>query len=223
MFTDRQKTISVIMIRLSLLCLILVVTLPAFAAAQKPDKTRDKPVEIAYFAAGCFWCIEADFEKVDGVYEAVSGYMGGEIKDPSYERVASGNTQHYEAVKVRYNPEKLNYDDLLAVFWQNIDPYDDTGQFCDKGNQYRAAIFARNDDELQAARDSKKALQDAEITDRAIVTQIHLAKPFYKAEKYHQDYYKKNAIRYKFYRYNCGRDDRLNEIWGKADLREIIE
>ena len=186
-------------------------------------KAGEKPEAIAYFAGGCFWCMEADFEKVDGVYEAISGYMGGEIKDPAYKQVASGKTDHYEAVKVRYNPDKLAYTDLLAIFWQNIDPYDDKGQFCDTGDQYRAAIFARNDKELEAAKASKKALQKADITDRPIVTQIHDAGPFYRAEDYHQDYYKKNAIRYKFYRYNCGRDTRLRTVWGKADLSEIID
>jgi methionine-S-sulfoxide reductase len=192
------------------------------ASATASDQEQ-KTTESAYFAGGCFWCMEADFEKRNGVVEVISGYMGGETEDPSYEQVASGDTQHYEAVKVRYKAEKLDYKDLLATFWANIDPYDDKGQFCDKGPQYRAAIFARNDQELEAAKASKRALQDAGITDKDIVTKIHKAGPFYRAKEYHQDYYKKNTIRYKFYRYNCGRDERLQEVWGKANLSRIIQ
>ena len=210
------------MLRITLISLLIsLVLLPVQARSQQHDNSPE-PETIAYFAGGCFWCMEADFEELDGVYEVISGYMGGEIKDPAYQQVASGKTDHYEAVKVRYNPDKLSYTDLLATFWQNIDPYDDEGQFCDTGDQYRAAIFARNDKERTAAKASKRALQNADITNRPIVTQIRESGPFYRAEDYHQDYYKKNAIRYKFYRYNCGRDTRLRTVWGKTDLSEII-
>jgi peptide-methionine (S)-S-oxide reductase len=165
----------------------------------------------AVFAMGCFWCAEADFEKLDGVIDVVSGYTGGDLENPTYEQVTYGETGHYEAVLVTYDTTKLSYEDLLATFWVNIDPFDARGQFCDKGTSYRAAIFPRSGDETEAANKSKegrtKELQEEPVT--AILPRV----VFYNAEEYHQDYYKKNPVRYGFYRSRCGRDARLAEVW----------
>ncbi|MEP0393012.1 MAG: peptide-methionine (S)-S-oxide reductase MsrA [Erythrobacter sp.] len=168
----------------------------------------------AVFAMGCFWCAEADFEKLDGVVAVVSGYTGGELKDPTYRQVTHGDTGHYEAVLVTYDESKLSYDDLLATFWTNIDPFDANGQFCDKGTSYRAAIFPRSDSETEAANKSKE--QRNEELQEEPVTAILPRATFYKAEEYHQDYYKKNPIRYGIYRSRCGRDARLADIWGSS-------
>lgn len=166
----------------------------------------------AVFAMGCFWCAESDFEKLDGVITVVSGYTGGDVEDPTYRQVTYTETGHYEAVLVTYDTSKLSYNDLLATFWTNIDPFDDKGQFCDKGTSYRAAIFPGTKDESKAANGSMerrtKQLQEEPVT--AILPRAK----FYIAEEYHQDYYKKNPVRYRLYRSACGRDARLEEIWG---------
>ncbi|MEM8827600.1 MAG: peptide-methionine (S)-S-oxide reductase MsrA, partial [Pseudomonadota bacterium] len=166
----------------------------------------------AYFAMGCFWCGEADFEKIDGVVEAVSGYAGGTTKDPSYEEVSRGGTGHYEAVRVSYDDTKLSYEDLLAIFWRNIDPLDANGQFCDKGESYLSAIFPRNPEEKRLAQASLERVEDQ--LGKEVATDIVDAPTFYRAEEYHQDYYIKNKVRYGFYRNGCGRDARLEELWG---------
>lgn len=165
----------------------------------------------AVFAMGCFWCAEADFEKLDGVLSVVSGYTGGDLEDPTYEQVTFGETGHYEAVLVTYDTAKVTYDDLLATFWINIDPFDASGQFCDKGTSYRAAIFPRSEAETAAANKSKER-RTRELQEEP-VTKILPRATFYRAEEYHQDYYKKNPIRYRFYRSRCGRDARLQEVW----------
>lgn len=167
----------------------------------------------AVFAMGCFWCAEADFEKVDGVIDVVSGYTGGTTKSPTYQQVTYSETGHYEAVLVTYDTSKLSYKDLLPVFWSNVDPFDARGQFCDKGTSYRAAIFPGNDEEAELASASKEEV--AEQFDREIATAVIDRSDFYLAEDYHQDYYKKNPIRYRYYRNGCGRDDRLEAIWGE--------
>jgi peptide-methionine (S)-S-oxide reductase len=167
----------------------------------------------AIFAGGCFWCMEPPFEKLKGVVSVVSGYTGGVTKNPTYEEVSDGGTGHYEAVLVTYDPRQVSYATLLDVFWHNIDPLDGSGQFCDKGGQYRAAIFYRNPAERQLAEQTKQKI--AQTKRWNIVTQILPATPFYLAEGYHQDYAKKNPVRYKFYRFNCGRDHRLEQLWGK--------
>ena len=167
--------------------------------------------ESAIFAGGCFWCMEPAFDKVEGVISTTSGYTGGHIKNPTYKQTSSGTTGHYEALQVEYDPEKVNYEKLLDVFWHNIDPFDAKGQFCDKGPQYRAAIFFKNTEQNALAIASRQKLQK-KLNDKAsIVTEIIPAKTFYPAEEYHQDYYKKNPIRYKYYRFACGRDKRLEE------------
>lgn len=169
----------------------------------------------AIFASGCFWCTEADFEKVDGVDEAVSGYIGGHVDNPGYKAVSAGTTGHTEAVKVFYDADTVSYEELLAVYWRNVDPTTDDRQFCDKGSQYRPGIYPLNDAQMQAATASKQAIIDAgEVS--PVLVEIEPADTFYEAEDYHQDYYKKNTLRYKYYRFACGRDARLEELWDKS-------
>ena len=184
----------------------------AGAAGQgaAPQKTAT-----ATFAGGCFWCVEADFDKVDGVISTTSGYTGGHTANPSYEDVSHGGTGHAEAVEIVYDPAKVNYQKLLDVFWHNVDPLAKDRQFCDRGDQYRTAIFYHDDEQRRLAEASKAAV--AKRFREPIQTQIVAAGPFYKAEEYHQDYYNKNPVRYRFYRFNCGRDARLEELWGKKD------
>ena len=167
----------------------------------------------AIFAGGCFWCMEPPYEKLKGVVSVTSGYTGGATKNPTYEDVSNGGTGHYEAVLITYDPRQVSYATLLDIFWRNVDPLDPNGQFCDKGDQYRAAIFYRNEAERQLAEQTRRNL--AQRKRWKIVTEILPAATFYPAEKYHQDYYKKNPVRYKFYRFNCGRDHRLRQLWGK--------
>jgi len=168
--------------------------------------------DLAIFAGGCFWCMEGPFDKLDGVISSTSGYTGGHTENPTYKSSSTGTTGHYEAVQIEYDSSKVSYQQLLDVYWKNIDPFDARGQFCDKGPQYRAAIFTMSDVEKELANKSKEALQ-AKIKGKAtVVTEILPAKLFYAAEDYHQDYYKKNPVRYKYYRYGCGRDKRLEQV-----------
>lgn len=169
----------------------------------------------AYFAGGCFWCMEEAFEKVEGVLSVTSGYMGGTVVNPSYEEVSAGRTGHAESVEVAYDPVRVSYQQLLAVFWRNVDPLTADAQFCDHGSQYRAAVFFQTSDEKRLADSSKQAIEQSKRWNGPIVTQIVPAAQFYPAEEYHQDFYKKNPVRYKFYKYNCGRAQRLEELWGK--------
>jgi peptide methionine sulfoxide reductase msrA/msrB len=172
-----------------------------------------KVYEKATFAGGCFWCIEEAFEKIDGVIEAVSGYTGGHVENPTYRDVSSGYTGHFEAVEVTYDPLKVSYEDLLNVFWQNVDPTDDGGQFVDRGSQYHTAIFYHNDTQKRLAEESKNRIANSGRFDKPIATQILEAKKFYKAEDYHQDYYKKDKFNYKMYKLNSGRMTYLNKVW----------
>lgn len=181
--------------------------------AHSETKTPTQNQEIAIFAGGCFWCEEQVFEKMPGVLSVVSGYTGGTTKNPTYESVSNGGTGHLESVKIIFDPSKVTYEELLMNFWYNVDPFDPLGQFCDKGNSYKAAIFYSNDTQKKLAEDSKKQLE--ERFKKTIVTQILPATEFYLAEEYHQDYAEKNPLRYGFYRGSCGRDERLNEVWGK--------
>ena len=169
----------------------------------------------AYFAGGCFWCMEEAFEKVDGVSSVISGYMGGTVANPSYEAVSAGRTGHAEAVEVVYDPAKVSYQKLLDAFWLNVDPITPNAQFCDHGSQYRSAIFFQTDEEKRASETSKQVIEQSHRFKEPIVTQIAMASQFYPAEEYHQDFYKKNPVRYKFYKYNCGRAQRLETLWGK--------
>ena len=170
---------------------------------------------VAIFAGGCFWCVEADFDKVPGVLSTTSGYIGGAKVNPTYQEVSAGGTGHTEAVKIVYDPKVVTYEKLLYVFWRNIDPLTKEGQFCDYGSQYRTGIFYLNADQKRLAEASKAELEKSRRFNRPIVTEITAARPFYAAEGYHQNYYKTNPTRYNFYRFNCGRDARLDELWGK--------
>ncbi|WP_444891909.1 peptide-methionine (S)-S-oxide reductase MsrA [Microbulbifer sp. TRSA001] len=188
---------------------LLFLSLASISLAQDSSNIRT-----AIFAGGCFWCMEPPFDKVDGVLETTSGYSGGHVKNPTYEQVSSGGTGHAEVVQVKYDANKVSYSDLLNIFWHNVDPFDSGGQFCDRGDQYRAEIFYGNQEEKVLAEESKKKVE-AELG-KKVVTQIKPAATFYPAEAYHQDYYQRNPLRYKYYRYRCGRDKRLEEVWGKA-------
>lgn len=193
---------------------MLIVSGAAFAQTPAADgKTGAAAKETAIFASGCFWCTESDFEKVPGVLDAVSGYIGGRVPNPTYEQVSDGSTGHTEAVRVVYDPAKVNYQQLLDVYWRNVDPTVKDRQFCDVGSQYRSAVFYEGDEQKRAALASKAALEKSGRFAQ-IHTEIAPVSTFYPAEAYHQDYYKKNPIRYKYYRNGCGRDARLAELWG---------
>lgn len=182
----------------------------ASSAAPAPEKTD---LAVAIFAGGCFWCMEPPFDKIDGVVSTTSGYTGGHLENPSYEQVSAGGTGHVEAVQVRYDPARVGYAELLDVFWRNIDPLDAGGQFCDRGSQYRSVIFVATDAQRREAEIARERV--AARLHRPVATAIEPAQPFYPAEDYHQDYYQKNPLRYRFYRFSCGRDRRLAEVWNK--------
>jgi len=168
----------------------------------------------ATFAGGCFWCLQTDFDKVPGIIKTTTGYMGGKIARPTYEQVSKGGTGYYESVQVNYDPAKISYQQLLFIFWRNIDPTDAGGQFCDRGDQYRSAIFYADKNQEKLALQSKQQLIKSGRF-KSVATQILSATTFYPAESYHQKYAEKNPLRYKYYRYHCGRDQRLREVWGK--------
>jgi peptide-methionine (S)-S-oxide reductase len=170
----------------------------------------------ATFAGGCFWCMEPPYEKLPGVKEVISGYIGGQRANPTYEEVSSGGTGHVEAVQVVYDPGRVSYETLLQVFWRNVDPTTPNRQFCDVGEQYGTAIFYHDDAQRKAAEASKAAVEKTKTFREPVVTPIRPAGEFYRAEDYHQDYYKKNPVRYRFYRFNCGRDARLKQLWGPS-------
>ncbi len=167
-------------------------------------------LQTAVFAGGCFWCVESDFDKVEGVVETVSGYTGGTTENPSYKDVTRGGTGHYEAVEITFNADIVSYEQLLYVFWRTVDPTDDGGQFCDRGSSYRTAIFALNDAQAASARASKAAISIG----APVVTPILAGATFYPAEDYHQNYHNTNSLSYRFYRSRCGRDARVRQIWG---------
>ncbi len=178
-------------------------------------------LEVATFAGGCFWCVEADFDAVPGVVRTISGYTGGTLADPTYKRVSAGGTGHREAVQIFYDPKQVGYATLLEIFWRSVDPTDAGGQFCDRGQSYETAIFANSLEQKQQAEASKGELQRSDVLNRPVITPIEVAGPFYPAEDYHQDYYKKNPLRYNFYRYRCGRDARIEALWGEDAFRGI--
>jgi len=214
---------------LNITVIILLIVLLGYhqVIGKMEKKMEDKPqsTSTAYFAGGCFWCTEADFEKVDGVIEAISGYTGGNVAKPTYKQVSEGGTGHAETVKVVYYPEKINYEELLEVFWMHIDPTDPGGQFVDRGSQYRSVIFYSNEQEHRLAEASKKRLAASGRFDKPIVTDILPLGPFYPAEDYHQDYYKRNPIRYRYYRYRSGRDQFLEKVWGdmESDMKSTAK
>jgi peptide-methionine (S)-S-oxide reductase len=197
------------MLRKTLIAACLLSAAVGGASAQ--DKTAK-----AIFAGGCFWCVEADFDKVPGVISTTSGYINGTVKNPTYKQVSAGGTGHAEAVEIVYDPAKVTYAKLLDVFWRNIDPLVKDKQFCDSGDMYRTAIFYLDDEQKQLADETRKKVA-AKFAPRVVYTEISKADTFYPAEDYHQDYYKKNEARYNFYRWNCGRDQRLEQLWGKKE------
>ncbi len=180
----------------------------------------DETTAVATFAGGCFWCMEPPFDALDGVLSTTSGYTGGHQKDPTYRQVSSGKTGHTEAVQIVFDPKRVNFETLLAVFWRNIDPTTPDRQFCDRGSQYRAEIFYHGDEQRHMAEASKAALAEDKPFPEPIVTRITPVATFYAAEDYHQDYYEKNPIRYRYYRYGCGRDKRLKMLWGEAASKQ---
>ena len=196
-----------------ILSTLAAVVIVAGAAAQPAPQPAPPPTAVATFAGGCFWCTEADFDKVDGVISTTSGYIGGLAVNPTYQQVITGRTGHTEAVEIVYDPAKVTYQQLLDVFWRNHDPLAKDRQFCDRGSQYRPGIFYHTEEQRSLAETSKQKHQAR--FKQPIQTEITAATTFYKAEDYHQDYYKKNPVRYQFYRFNCGRDARLEELWGK--------
>lgn len=185
------------------------------APAQSATNATEIEVGVAVFAGGCFWCTESDFDKVPGVLSTVSGYTGGTEANPTYKQVSSGKTGHIEAVRIEYDPKATDYAKLLDVYWHSIDPVAVNRQFCDPGPQYRSAIFYQNDEQKMAAAEYKSMLQNSGQFKQDIATEILPASDFYPAEEYHQNYHNVNPIRYKFYRSRCGRDQRLEEVWGK--------
>jgi peptide methionine sulfoxide reductase msrA/msrB len=201
--------------------LALILALAPAGLSQAGEKTgatamQDDATATATFAGGCFWCVESDFKKVAGVTDVVSGYTGGKEIHPTYEQVSAHRTGHLEAVQIRFDPKKVSYEYLLEYFWRHIDPTDAGGQFCDRGEQYRSAIFTHNEDQRRAAEQSKDKLSKSGVLGKPVATQIRGYEVFYPAEGYHQGYAEKNPLRYQYYRFSCGRDQRVKEVWGEA-------
>ena len=216
----------------NLLLLFLVSVIALFAyrqvaaqndAAKTPMMENEIQTQTAVFAGGCFWCTESDFEKIPGVLDAVSGYTGGTVANPTYEQVSAGSTGHVEAVQVIYDPARVTYKQLLDAFWRHMDPTDAGGQFVDRGSQYRGVIFYADSDQRREAEASKAALTASMQFDRPVVTEILPLGPFYKAEDYHQDYYKKNPVRYQYYRWHSGRDQFLTSAWKVDKFAKTME
>ncbi|MEX0582554.1 MAG: peptide-methionine (S)-S-oxide reductase MsrA [Sneathiella sp.] len=200
----------------------LVVALLAVGVFGHPSRAAVTE-ETAILAGGCFWCVESDYDHVPGVLSTKSGYIGGEAPNPTYKSVSAGGSGYIEAVEIVFDPDKITYSEILDVFWRSVDPTDDGGQFCDRGDSYKTAIFATTDDQKETAESSKMALDQSGDLKAPVVTEIREASKFYPAEEYHQDYYNKNPVRYKFYRFSCGRDARIEELWGDQAHQGIIE
>ena len=207
-----------------LLFVLPILLLSTTNQAQTQDKqplteaeAKLQGLSVATFAGGCFWCMEGPFDKLEGVVSTTSGYTGGQKENPTYKQVSTGGTGHTEAVQIVYDPVKVSYKQLLEVFWVNHDPTEADGQFCDKGSQYRPGIFYHDEEQKTLAEASKKQIEQIKTFSDPVVTEITSASTFYPAEDYHQDYYIKNPFRYKFYRSGCGRDSRLEQLWGKSD------
>ncbi|MDP8994187.1 MAG: peptide-methionine (S)-S-oxide reductase MsrA [Pseudomonadota bacterium] len=198
--------------------LLALAALLVSCGSDSPEPRERQPaperVETAVFAGGCFWCTEADFEHVNGVVEAVSGYTGGHVANPSYRQVTAGGTGHYEAVRVTWDPARVSYGELVRFFFRSVDPTDRGGQFCDRGESYRTAIFVADAEQRRLAEAAKAEADEALGGDRVVTPILPLA-PFYEAEEYHQDYARLNPIRYRYYRWRCGRDARLRDLWGE--------
>jgi len=196
----------------------LVVALGLAGSLQQAQAQAPAPaIAVATFAGGCFWCMEPPFDKLDGVRATISGYTGGHTANPTYEQVSAGGTGHAEVVRIEYDPAKIGYAKLLEVFWRNIDPLTANAQFCDHGDQYRPGIFVHDAEQRRLAEESKAALVASKRFSQPIVAEITDAPAFYAAEDYHQDFYQKNPLRYRYYRWACGRDERLAELWGAGE------
>jgi methionine-S-sulfoxide reductase len=214
---ERRKE-GMVMLKTTFLTLGMILMIATNATGDSTKGTASgQKLERATFAGGCFWCMEPPFDKLDGVISTISGYTGGTEKNPTYEQVSSGKTGHLEAIEVTYDPSRVSYSQLLDVFWKNIDPTQNNGQFVDVGAQYRTAIFYHTEEQRRLALESRNRLQESRKFGKPIVTEIRPAMEFYSAEDYHQDYYMKNPIRYKYYRWGSGRDGFLEETWGKKD------
>ena len=201
--------------KLAFLLALSLFAAAAFAADPEDTSATDEHNEIAIFAGGCFWCMEPPFDKLDGVISTTSGYTSGHKKNPTYKEVSAGITGHTEAIQIIFDPKQISYAELLQVFWRNIDPVAVDRQFCGRGAQYRSGIYYHDTAQEQAARQSLQQLEQNKPFEGEITTEIVAATKFYPAEEYHQDYYIKNPLRYKYYRYSCGRDKRLSELWGE--------
>ena len=194
---------------------LIAASMLALVAPHAVFAATDEEFEVATFAGGCFWCVESDFDTVLGVVETISGYTGGTVENPTYKQVTKGGTGHWEAVQIRYDPKQVSYERLLHIFWRSVDPTDDGGQFCDRGESYQTAIFVGNEEERRLAEASRQILQESMVLDAPVVTPIEPAGVFYPAEDYHQNYYTKNPVRYRYYRFSCGRDSRVKQVWGR--------
>jgi len=210
----RSRLVAIVLVPLVLLTIVGLDFRLTRARAESPEPTSDAVLATATFAGGCFWCMEPPFDEIDGVTSTTSGYTAGTKDDPTYEEVSRGGTGHTEAIQVVYDPARVSYERLLEVFWRNIDPVAKNRQFCDVGDQYRSGIYYHDAEQKRLAEQSRTSIAATATLQAPVVTEIDAASTFYPAEEYHQDYYKKNPLRYKFYRYNCGRDRRLRELWG---------
>jgi peptide-methionine (S)-S-oxide reductase len=213
--SPRSTRITLLAVATSLAALGALASGPTAPESPKKEAAQAKPkLATATFAGGCFWCMEPPYDKVQGVISTTSGYMGGIKANPTYEEVSTGRTGHAEVVQVVYDPSKVSYAQLLQIFWRNIDPLTPNAQFCDHGPQYRSAIFFHDAEQQRLAEESKRQLEASGRFKAAIVTELVAAGTFYPAEDYHQDYYQKNPVRYRYYRFGCGRDARLKQLWG---------
>lgn len=222
--THMHRTLTVLLCSLLMAsCSLIPTDNQDVKKKMKTVEEYDGPTEEAIFAGGCFWCIEASFEYVDGVVAAISGFAGGEEKDPTYDQVSSGTTGHRESVLVIYDPTVVSYKELVDYFWKQYDPTDEGGSFYDRGFQYSSAVFYFTEEQRKIAEQSKKELEESGVFDKPIVTPILPAGPFYPAESYHQDYYKNNPIRYRYYRHGSGRDAFLQDMWGEDTVHGLTD
>ena len=210
------RIITIVVSLIVLTALIGVGSFPMRAEDKAIGKHNAEDLKTLVVAGGCFWCVEADFDKLEGVVKTISGYAGGHVENPSYKQVTKGGTGHYEVVKVTYDSTKTTLKTLIDYYWRHVDPTDPGGQFCDRGHSYQTAIFVNDANERALVEASKQAIDDAKILDKPIVTPILDAKAFWPAERYHQNYYKKNPVRYRYYRTTCGRDKRIAYVWRNA-------
>ena len=208
-----KKYFSFAVLLITLLGIVGISTVSMGAKEAPANNSSSSNLKSIILAGGCFWCVEADFDKLEGVVETISGYSGGHVDNPTYKQVTKGGTGHYEVVKVTYDPSKTTLETLISYYWRHVDPTDSGGQFCDRGPSYRTAVFVANADERAIVEASKIAIEEAGLLDNPIVTPILDTNTFWPAERYHQNYYKKNPVRYRYYRTACGRNKRINHVW----------